>query len=239
MIKRKPIRILLVDDHEVVRIGLRAVLDAAPGLRVVGEGATKREAVAGALRLKPTVALLDIRLPDGSGIDAAREILSACPMTNVAFLTSYADDESVLAAVLSGAQGYILKDIGSTNLVKAVRTVAAGHPLLDPRLQLQTRTWVKHSVEAGHVAASLSPQERRLLPLIAEGHTNKEIAVSMGLSEKTVKNYLANLFSKLHISRRAQAAAFYVRDAVSDQGPAPRSPLRPTAPGTESRRMRP
>jgi DNA-binding NarL/FixJ family response regulator len=216
--RESPITILLVDDHEVVRLGLRALLDGVPGFRVVGEGATKREAIAGAIRHKPTVALLDIRLPDGSGIDAAREILSACPTTNVAFLTSYADDDSVLAAVLSGAQGYILKDIGSDNLVKAVRTVASGKPLLDTRLTNQTRTWVRNLSALGQMplTPSLSPQEQRLLPLIAEGHTNKEIAESMQLSEKTVKNYLANLFSKLHISRRSQAAAFYVRKSTSD-----------------------
>jgi DNA-binding NarL/FixJ family response regulator len=216
--RESPITILLVDDHEVVRLGLRALLDAVPGFRVVGEGATKREAVACAIRLKPTVALLDIRLPDGSGIDAAREILSACPTTNVAFLTSYADDDSVLAAVLSGAQGYILKDIGSDNLVKAVRTVASGKPLLDPRLTNQTRNWVRNLSVLGQMPLppSLSPQEQRLLPLIAEGRTNKEIAEAMQLSEKTVKNYLANLFSKLHISRRSQAAAFYVRRSTSD-----------------------
>lgn len=217
-IRERLITILLVDDHEVVRIGLRALLDAVPGFRVLGEAATKREAVTGAVRLKPTVALLDIRLPDGSGIDAAREILSACPTTNVAFLTSYADDDSVLAAVLSGAQGYILKDIGSENLVKGVRTVASGKPLLDPRLTNQTRAWVKSHSGADQVAStpSLSPQEQRLLPLIAEGHTNKEIAEVMRLSEKTVKNYLANLFSKLHISRRSQAAAFYARRSAPD-----------------------
>src|SRR5262249_19221210 len=181
-------------------------------------GATKREAISAATRLKPTVALLDIRLPDGSGIDAAREILSSCPRTNVAFLTSYADDDSVLAAVLSGAQGYILKDIGSENLVRGVRTVASGKPLLDPRLTNQTRTWVKSLSRYDQLSSipSISPQEQRLLPLIAEGHTNKEIAEAMHLSEKTVKNYLANLFSKLHISRRSQAAAFYVRRSTSD-----------------------
>lgn len=212
------ITIVLVDDHEVVRIGLRALLEGVPGFRVVGEGATKREAIAATIRLKPTVALLDIRLPDGSGIDAARKILSACPTTNVAFLTSYADEDSVLAAVLSGAQGYILKDIGSDNLVKAVRTVASGKPLLDPRLTNQAKAWVKSLAGPGQMSftPSLSPQEHRLLPLIAEGHTNKEIAEAMQLSEKTVKNYLANLFSKLHISRRSQAAAFYVRRSTSN-----------------------
>lgn len=216
--RTRPITILLVDDHEVVRIGLRALLDAVPGFRVVGEGATKREAVSAAARLKPTVTLLDIRLPDGSGIDAAREILSSCPNTNVAFLTSYADDDTVLTAVLSGAQGYILKDIGSESLINAVRTVANGKPLLDPRLTNQTRTWIKSLSGSDQMPStpSLSPQEQRLLPLIAEGHTNKEIAEAMQLSEKTVKNYLANLFSKLHISRRSQAAAFYVRRTAPD-----------------------
>src|SRR5262249_7007651 len=170
--KEGPTTILLVDDHEVVRIGLRALLDGGPGFSVVGEGATNREAVASAIRLKPSVALLDIRLPDGNGIDAAREILSACPTTNVAFLTSYADDDSVLAAVLSGAQGYILKDIGSDNLVKAVRTVASGKPLLDPRRTSQARAWVKKLSSTGQTpfTPSASPHDERIVPRSPADH---------------------------------------------------------------------
>ena len=209
--KSKPIRLLIVDDHEVGRIGLSAVLDRTPGMKVVGQASRKDDARKLALRLKPDVVLLDIRLPDGSGIDAAREILASCPKTRVLFLTSFADDHTVLEAILSGAQGYILKDIASEALVHAIKTVASGQPLLDPRLTTHTLHWLKHaSTQPGQSKRSfLSPQEQRLLPLVAQGLTNKEIADHLQLSEKTVKNYLANVYSKLNIGRRSQIAAFY------------------------------
>ncbi len=207
----KALRLLLVDDHEVVRIGLQAVLDLTPGMKVVGHAAGKADAIDLAHRLNPDVVLLDIRLPDGSGIEAARAILASCPHSRVLFLTSFADDHTVLEAILSGAQGYILKDIASEGLIRAIRTVAAGQALIDPRLTRHTLQWLKH-VYASHRQAKrplLSPQEQRLLPLVAQGFTNKEIADQLHLSEKTVKNYLANIYSKLQIGRRSQVAAFY------------------------------
>ncbi|HEY6083833.1 MAG TPA: response regulator transcription factor [Nitrospira sp.] len=207
----KTIRLLIVDDHEVVRIGLGAVLDLTPGMKVVGQASRKDEAKQLSLRLKPDVVLLDIRLPDGSGVEAARDILAACPETRVLFLTSFADDHTVLEAILSGAQGYVLKDIASEALVKAIKTVASGQPLMDPRLTKYTLHLIKNgSIQTGSTKRPLlSPQEQRLLPLVAEGLTNKEIATQLRLSEKTVKNYLANIYSKLQIGRRSQVAAFY------------------------------
>ncbi len=211
--KPHTIKIFLVDDHEVVRVGLRAVLDRASGLSVIGEAATADEAVAGVRRTRPDVVLMDIRLPESNGIEAAREILSCCPDSRVLFLTSYGDEETVQAAVLAGAHGYVLKDIAAESLIDAIRTVASGRSLLDPRVTRRTLDWLRTAAEAGGRAKpqALSPQEERILPLVAEGKTNKEIAVALNLSDKTVKNYLANMFAKLQITRRAQAAAIYVR----------------------------
>lgn len=209
--KSTPLRLLIVDDHEVVRIGLGAVLNLTPGMKVVGQASGKADAIALAARLKPDVVLLDIRLPDGSGVDAARDMLAARPDSKVLFLTSFADDHTVLEAILSGAQGYVLKDIASEALIRAIRTVAAGQALIDPRLVQHTCHWMKqsHTVTSPSKRPLLSPQEQRLLPLVAQGLTNKEIAVQLSLSEKTVKNYLANIYSKLQIGRRSQVAAFY------------------------------
>ncbi|MGQ0557036.1 MAG: response regulator [Nitrospiraceae bacterium] len=211
MNQSKPIRLVIVDDHEVVRIGLCAVLSLTPGMKVVGQGGRMKEAKTLCARLKPDLILLDIRLPDGSGVDAAREILAKCRKTRVLFLTSFADDHTVLEAILSGAQGYILKDIASEALVRAIRTIHAGQPVIDSRLTEHTMEWLKHVyTEPGQSKRPLlSPQEQRLLPLVAKGLTNKEIAKDLSLSEKTVKNYLANIYSKLNIGRRSQIAAFY------------------------------
>ena len=211
MPKSNLIRIVIADDHEVVRIGLCAVLNLTPGLKVVGHAARMEEAKKLCLRLKPDLMLLDIRLPDGSGIDAARDILSACPDTRILFLTSYADDHTVLEAILSGAQGYLLKDIASVELIRAIRSVSAGETLMDSRLTRQTLHWVKNLSTDQRQArrAVLSPQEQRILPLVAQGLTNKEIADQLQLSDKTIKNYLANVYSKLQVGRRSQVAAFY------------------------------
>lgn len=206
--KAKPIRLLLVDDHEVVRVGLRTVLHNNQGIIVVGEAGTKSAAVRAVTRFRPDIVLMDVRLADGSGVDACRAVLASSPLTRIIFLTSFADDESVLAAVLAGAQGYVLKNIDSNLLIRSIRTVFNGQSILDPALTQRALNWMK--ANPGQTQ-SLAPQEERVLALVAEGLTNKEIAVAMHLSDKTVKNYLSNMFQKLQISRRAQAATFFVK----------------------------
>lgn len=214
--KTAPIRLLLVDDHEVVRVGLRTVLSKNQGIQVVGEAGTRATAVREAKRLEPDVILMDVRLPDGSGVEACRDILDHRPTARVIFLTSYTDDDSVLAAVLAGAKGYVLKEIDSSALARAIRTVSTGKSILDPAVTQRAVHWIKEwpHHESTAKGQALSPQEERVLALVAEGLTNKEIATTMQLSDKTVKNYLANMFQKLHISRRAQAAAFFVKRQV-------------------------
>ncbi|HZO03379.1 MAG TPA: response regulator transcription factor [Burkholderiales bacterium] len=196
------IRLLIVDDHEVVRAGLRVLLGAVEGLEIVGEAGTVAEAVREAARLAPAVILMDLRLPDGTGLDACREILSSAPGMRILFLTSYSDEQAVMSTVLAGAAGYVLKDIGSQGLVGAIRDAAAGRPTLDPRITEPVIGRVRH-------AEALSVQERRVLELVVQGRTNKEIAGALALSDKTVKNYLSNAFQKLGISRRGQAAAIF------------------------------
>ena len=211
--KTHAIRVLLVDDHEVIRVGLRTVLGQTQGVTVVGEAGTMAEAIQQTQRLKPDVILMDVRLPDGSGIDACREILGSLPGTRVIFLTSYADDDSVLAAVLAGAHGYVLKEIDSPALLEAIHSVAKGQSILDSSVTERALRWLRglHDLPATSGTDQLSSQEERVVALVAEGKTNKEIAVALGLSDKTVKNYLANVFQKLRITRRAQAAAFFVK----------------------------
>ena len=199
------IRVLLVDDHEVVRAGLRALLNGIEGMEIVGDAGSVAEAVREAARLLPQVILMDLRLPDGSGLDACREILSAAPRTRILFLTSYSDEQAVMSTVLAGAAGYVLKDIGHRALVEAIREAAAGRSILDPRITEPVVSRVRNT------AAALSAQEQRVLSLVVEGKTNKEIAAALGLSDKTVKNYLSNAFLKLGISRRVQAAALLGR----------------------------
>lgn len=207
------IRLLLVDDHEVVRVGLKTVLAQQGRITVVGESSTTEAAVSDAARLKPDVILLDVRLPDGSGVDACREILASNPQVRIIFLTSYADDDSVLAAVLAGAHGYVLKEIDSAALLRAIHSVAEGHSILDPTVTERALRWLREVGAGAAVPGTepLSAQEERVLALVAEGKTNKEIAVALSLSDKTVKNYLANVFQKLRITRRAQAAAFFAK----------------------------
>jgi two-component system response regulator DevR len=213
---RKPIRLLLVDDHEVVRVGLRTVLHNNQGITVVGEAGSKAAAVRAVKRLKPDIVLMDVRLPDGSGVEASRDILIGHPTTRLIFLTSYANDESAMTAVLAGAHGYVLKNIDSGLLIRSIRRVSNGQSIFNPAL-IQRASSARRASPAQvrpMQAQSLAPQEERILALMAEGLTNKEIAAAMQLSDKTVKNYIANMFQKLHISRRAQAAAFFIRRQI-------------------------
>jgi len=211
----KPIRLLIVDDHEVVRVGLRTVLHNHQGITVVGEAGSKAAAVQAVKRLKPDIVLMDVRLPDGSGVEAARDIFAGHPATRVIFLTSYMNGDSARAAMLAGAQGYVVKNIDSDQLIRSILGVSNGQSMFDPVLTQQALSRNVGSVQArSEREASLAPQEERILALMAEGLTNKEIAVSMQLSDKTVKNYVANMFQKLQISRRAQAAAYFVKRQV-------------------------
>jgi two-component system response regulator DevR len=213
----KTIGLLIVDDSELVRTGLRTLLEAharsaQARLRLLGEAGTAAAAIAETARLKPDVVLMDIRLPDGSGLDACRQILAAHPEVKVLILTSVIDDNLVYDAMSSGAHGYLLKEINAQGLSQAIVDVAAGKFILDPTVT----THVLNLVRSGSTPpaehdklATLSAQERRVLAFVAEGKTNKEIAEQMALSDKTVKNYLSNIFEKLKISRRSQAAVLY------------------------------
>jgi two-component system response regulator DevR len=214
---QKSIDILIVDDSELVRTGLKTLLDAHARtagtlLRLVGEASTASLAVKETVRLKPDVVLMDIRLPDGSGLEACRKILASDPDTKVLILTSVIDDNLVYDAMSSGAHGYLLKEINAQGLCQAIIDVAAGKFILDPTVTTHVLNLVRSGSNPPNEQdklATLSAQERRVLALVAEGKTNKEIAESMGLSDKTVKNYLSNIFEKLKISRRSQAAVLY------------------------------
>jgi two-component system, NarL family, response regulator DevR len=202
-----PVRVLLVDDHEMVREGLRALLSRSEGMDVVGEAGDAAGALSAAIDLRPDVVLMDLRLPDGSGVDACREILSAVPGTRVLFLTSFAEEFAHVSTVLAGAAGFLLKDIAHEALVSAIRAAAAGNAVNEPEATLLVQQRLRHT-------AALSRQEYRILALVVEGKTNREIGVELGLSDKTVRNYLSNAFQKLGVSRRSQAAAEFVRGNV-------------------------
>jgi two-component system response regulator DevR len=206
--------LLIVDDSEVVRAGLRTLLGLEANLAVVGEAATVAAGIESARSLKPDVVLLDIRLPDGSGIDACRQILKTTPDTRVLILTSVPDTSVVDDAIRVGAHGYLLKEIDGRGLVKAISDVAAGRSILDPAVTARVMELVKNGGSGGarDALASLSPQEKRVLALIAEGYTNKEVGARLNLSEKTVKNYLSTVFEKLHVSRRAEAAVIFAQE---------------------------
>lgn len=211
--------VLLVDDSELVRTGLKTLLEIhskgpSVALRVVGEAATASMAVSEAARLKPDVVLLDIRLPDGSGLEACRRILSTHPELKILILTSVIDDSLVYEAMSAGAHGYLLKEINAQGLCRAIIDVAAGKFILDPAVTTRVFSLIRNAgsnplTSDGDRLAILSAQERRVLALVAEGKTNKEVAEQMALSEKTVKNYLSNIFEKLKINRRSQAAVLY------------------------------
>ena len=202
------IRIFLLDDHEIVRTGLRSLLESQEDLVVVGEASTAAEAVDRIPPTHPHVAVLDVRLPDGSGIDVCREIRSGHPEIACLMLTSYADDEALFAAVMAGASGYVLKQVGGSSLVDDVRRVAGGQSLLDPAMVERVVEQRRVGADKDPLLAGLTPQERRILDLVAEGQTNRQIATAMFLAEKTVKNYVSNLLAKLGFSRRTEAAVF-------------------------------
>ncbi|MBC7365547.1 MAG: response regulator transcription factor [Undibacterium sp.] len=192
-------------------MGLRAVLGGERTLEIVGEGSSVATGVAACAKHKPDVALLDPRLPDGTGFDACRQILTRLPDTRVLMLTSVADDTLVDEAIRAGAHGYLLKEVNSRALIQAITDVAAGKSILDPAVTARVMQFMKAGGPTRDVLASLSPQESRVLALITQGKTNKEAGNEMNLTEKTVKNYLSNIFEKLHVSRRTQAAAIYAQ----------------------------
>lgn len=213
----KPIRLLLVDDHEVVRLGLRTLFKRATTIQIVGEASTMHAAVKEATRLTPDVILMDIRLPDGNGVEACREIREALPGARVLFLTSFSDDDTVLSTVFSGASGYLLKEVDSEALVHAIEAVAQGQSILDPAVKERVLSRFQAEMNGEKLPAGepLSPQEQRVLALVAKGNTNKEIATALNLSDKTVRNYLHSVFQKLGMSRRSQAAAWFLRSSSS------------------------
>ena len=214
---KKSISVVIVDDHEVVREGLRAMLSRHNDIAVVGEAGTMKGAVVESCRLKPDVVLMDVRLSDGSGVDACRVIRDSCPATRVLFLSSYEDDEAVLAAVFGGASGYLLKHITAEGLMLAIHAVAQGQSILDPAITqpVLTRMRLQKEQASEPQRTTLSAQQQRVLALIAEGKTNKEIGSSLELSDKTVKNYVRFIFQKMKVTRRGQAAALFIRDSAS------------------------
>jgi DNA-binding NarL/FixJ family response regulator len=205
------IRVFLVDDHEVVRRGVAALLESEADIEVAGEAATAESAVARIPALKPDVVVLDVRLPDGSGVDVCREVRSKVPDLACLILTSFADDDALFNAVMAGASGYVLKQIHGSDLVGAVRTVAAGQSLLDPHTTATMLRRLRDQATRKDPLAALSDQERHILELIGEGLTNRQIGERLFLAEKTVKNYVSNLLSKLSMQRRTQAAALAAR----------------------------
>ncbi len=207
------LKLLVVDDHEVVRQGLVSLLDRREGLQVVSQAGTVAEAIDEARRFEPDIVVMDVRLPDGSGIEACREIRAERPATRVIMLTSYPDEEAVLAAIVAGASGYLLKQIRARDLVAAIETVGRGGSLLDPAVTERVLERVRRiaSGSQNEELAQLAPQEQKILMLVAEGKTNKEIASEVFLSDKTVKNYVSSILSKLNLERRAQVAAFVAK----------------------------
>jgi two-component system response regulator DevR len=204
----EPIRVFLLDDHEVVRRGLRELLEADGDLEVVGEAGTAEEALGRIPPTAPNVAVLDVRLPDGNGIEVCRDVRSRHPEIQCLILTSFSDDDALFQAIMAGAAGYLLKQVKGNDLLDAVRRVAAGQSLLDPAVTTRVLERLRAGPETDERLARLTDQERRILDLIAEGLTNRQIAERVHLAEKTVKNYVSNLLTKLGMERRTQAAVF-------------------------------
>jgi two-component system response regulator DevR len=209
----RTVRLVLVDDHQVVRLGLKALFDTVPHLAVVGEAGTAKEAIEAARNYQPDVILMDVRLPDSSGVEACREIRSENPTTRVLMLTSYADEAAIIDSIVAGACGYLLKQINPDRLVEAVDVVSQGGSLLDPEVTRTVVSWMQRQSTPAMTDPlnGLSDQERLILPLIADGRTNRQIAATLNLTESTVKTYVSNLLQKLHMSRRAEVAAFHAR----------------------------
>jgi DNA-binding NarL/FixJ family response regulator len=205
------IRIVLCDDHELVRRGLRSLLHAVPGYEVVGEAGNADDAVGAVESLRPDVVVMDVQLPGRSGIEACRDIRSAHPDTRVLMLTSFADDEALFSSIMAGAAGFVLKQVRGADLVGAIREVAAGRSLLDPSVTARVLARLRGDGATGTGAGDLTEQERKILDLVAEGLTNRQIAERVFLAEKTVKNYVSNILMKLGLSRRAEVAAYIAR----------------------------
>jgi DNA-binding NarL/FixJ family response regulator len=206
-----PIRVFLLDDHEIVRRGLRELLEAEADIEVVGEASTAEEGRSRIPPTRPNVAVLDVRLPDGSGVEVCRDVRARYPEIQCLILTSFADDEALFQAIMAGAAGYVLKQIKGSDIVDAVRRVAAGQSLLDPAVTARVLERLRHGPEEDERLAKLTTQERRILELISHGLTNREIAEEIHLAEKTVKNYVSNLLTKLGLERRTQAAVYAAR----------------------------
>ena len=217
------ITVFLLDDHELVRRGVRTLLECEPGIEVIGEAGSAVEGEARITALRPRVAIVDGRLPDGSGIEVCRQVRSVDKRIEVLVLTSYDDDDALFAAIMAGASGYVLKQISSGDLVTAVRRVAAGQSMLDPAVTatvLERLRTAAHAEESG-AFSELTDQERRVLAHLAQGESNREIALAMDLAEKTVRNYVSNILAKLSLTSRAQAAAFAIRNRLSELGREP------------------
>jgi two-component system, NarL family, response regulator DevR len=213
------IRLLLVDNHQIVRIGLATLFRTVPHFLVVGEAGTVTEAVAQARQCAPDVVLMDVRLPDGSGIEACRQIRSERPEARVLMLTSYSDEEAVIASIMAGAAGYLLKDTDAERLIEGIEAIARGGSLLDPAVTQTVLSWMQqpNAQVPSDPLSELSEREREILPLIAEGKTNREIALLVSLSENSVKSYVSNILQKLRLARRAEAAAFLARRGSQQQ----------------------
>jgi two-component system, NarL family, response regulator DevR len=216
----RPLRLLVVDDHEVVRQGLVALIDRREKFQVVAEAGSVEEALEAARRFQPDLVIMDVRLPDGSGIEACREIRAELPATRVVMLTSYPDEEAVLSAIIAGASGYLLKQVRARDLVNALEAVGRGESLLDPAVTEKVLERVRRIASGTYTdeLAQLTAQEQKILQLVAEGKTNKEIASEVFLSDKTVKNYVSSILSKLNLQRRAQAAAFVAKHRLPGSG---------------------
>jgi len=213
----RQIRVFLLDDHEIVRRGVRELLESSPDITIVGEAGTASSALARIPPLHPDVAVLDVRLPDGDGITVCRDIRSRMPEVACLMLTSFGDDQAIFDAIMAGAAGYVLKQIRGTDLVGAVRTVASGESMLDPQAASRVMRHMREQAARTDPLAGLTGQERRILELIGEGLTNRQIGQRMFLAEKTVKNYVSALFAKMGMERRTQAAAYAARAFAEEQ----------------------